>query len=60
MPNEQLAVFGQEKFAEDREGISIYHTGEGTGYLVVSDQQANEFHLYPREGAEGNAHAHPL
>ena len=60
MPNEQLAVFGQDHFVEDREGISIYPTGPGTGYLIVSDQQANEFHLYPREGSAGNAHVHPL
>ena len=35
---DELAVFGTEGFARDHEGISIYPTGLGTGYIVVSDQ----------------------
>ena len=57
-PNEEdaeLALFGLENFQEDREGISLYPTSDSTGYLLVSDQQANQFHVYQREGA-----THPL
>lgn len=58
--DEQLGVIGLEGFAEDREGISIYPTGPGTGYLIVSDQQNNAFRIYAREGAPGKPHEHPL
>ena len=58
--NEELALFAQDHFAEDHEGISIYKNEDGTGFILVSDQQANEFNIYPREGAGGNPHAHPL
>ncbi len=60
MGNEELALFAQEGFADDHEGISIYKNGDGTGFILVSDQQANEFHVYPREGSNGNPHMHPL
>jgi 3-phytase len=56
--NEELAVFGQNEFKEDNEGISIYKFDDGTGYILVSDQGANRFNIYPREGTEGNAHLH--
>ncbi|HYC72835.1 MAG TPA: phytase [Opitutaceae bacterium] len=56
---DELAVFGLADFAEDREGISIYPTGPGRGFIVVSDQQNNSFNFYPREGTAGDAHAHP-
>ncbi len=55
---DQLAVFGQDGFAEDREGISIYRTGPRTGYILVSDQQNNAFRVYLREGAPGKPHEH--
>lgn len=45
--NEELVVFGQEGFADDREGISIYKQGSG-GYLIISDQGANSFRFYSR------------
>lgn len=48
--NEQLALFGTNDFKSDIEGISIYPTGEKTGYILVSDQQANTFNVYRREG----------
>ena len=47
---EQLGEFGRGEFAEDHEGISVYARDDGTGYLLVSDQQANHFNVYPREG----------
>jgi 3-phytase len=56
--DEELAVIGQEGFAEDREGISIYRTGPGTGYILVSDQQNNAFRVFRREGEAGKPHEH--
>lgn len=57
--NEQLAVLGATGFKEDREGISIYKTGPRTGYILVSDQQANLFRVYPREGTSNGPHDQP-
>jgi len=48
--NEELALFGQGEFKEDNEGISIYKLTDSTGYILVSDQSANRFNIYPREG----------
>jgi 3-phytase len=56
--NTELALFGQGDFREDLEGISIYKHSDGTGYILVSDQQANTFNVYPREGTAGKAHEH--
>jgi 3-phytase len=56
--DEQLAVIGLQGFTEDREGISIYRTGVGTGYILVSDQQKNAFRIYRREGEAGKPHEH--
>lgn len=56
--NEELALFGTEGFKEDHEGISIYDSGNGKGYILVSDQQANAFHIFPREGSVNNPHLH--
>ncbi|MBX2929628.1 MAG: phytase [Saprospiraceae bacterium] len=58
--NEELAHFAMEGFKEDHEGISIYTHSDGTGYILVSDQQAGQFHVFPREGSTGNPHAHTL
>lgn len=58
--DEEIAVFGLDNFTEDREGISIYKTDDSNGYLLISDQQANAFHVYPREGLDGDPHTHPL
>ncbi len=54
----ELAVFATEGFASDHEGISIYKHADGTGFIVVSDQQANRFRFYRREGEPGNPHEH--
>jgi 3-phytase len=56
--NVELALFGTSGFTSDVEGISIYQTGAGTGYILVSDQQANLFRVFPREG-RGGPHVHP-
>ncbi len=58
--NEELALFATTNFVQDHEGISIYKINDGTGYILVSDQQANQFHVFPREGANGNPNNHPL
>ena len=55
---EELAFFGQSDFANDNEGISIYKLDNKTGYIVVSDQGANKFVVYPREGTKENPHRH--
>jgi 3-phytase len=59
----ELAVFGKEGYAGDREGLAIYASGRGgrSGFLVSSDQVegATRVFLYPREGANGNPHHHP-
>ncbi len=54
----QLALFGTAGFREDREGISLYALDETTGYLLVSDQQANLFRVFPREGGAAGPHDH--
>lgn len=46
----ELALFGTADFLEDNEGISIYPTGDYTGYILISNQQKNSFMVYPREG----------
>ena len=56
--NQELALFGQKDFKEDVEGISIYDTGNGKGYILISNQQANTFNVYRREGDSGNANQH--
>jgi len=59
--DEQLAEFGTGgEFARDHEGISIYKHTDGTGYILVSDQQANLFRIYPREGSVSDPHRHAL
>jgi 3-phytase len=56
----ELAFFGTDDFTQDQEGISIYKIDDGTGYILVSDQQANAFRVYRREGEPGDPHNHQL
>ncbi|MCH6233126.1 phytase [Cognataquiflexum rubidum] len=58
--NEELALFATEGFNQDHEGISIYKLDDTTGYILVSDQEVNQFHVFPREGAPANPHQHNL
>ncbi len=58
--NEQLALFGTKGFTQDHEGISIYPVDQGTGYILVSDQQSNRFHIFSREGSNGDPNQHVL
>lgn len=55
---DELAVFGLDGFAEDREGISIYQTGPRAGYILVSNQQNNSMRVYSRAGPAANPHDH--
>ncbi|MGC3944688.1 MAG: phytase [Chryseolinea sp.] len=57
--NRELAIFGTRGFADNHEGISIYKTDSVRGYIIVSDQQANQFHFFTREGTITNPHEHP-
>lgn len=56
----ELALFGTDGFADQREGISIYAIDGGTGYILVSDQQGNAFRIFRREGEAGRPHDHRL
>lgn len=58
--NVELALFGKQRFKRDHEGIAIYKATDSTGYILVSDQQANTFHIYSREGSQENPHRHPF
>ena len=58
--NTELALFGQKDFKADNEGIAIYKTTATTGYILVSNQQANTFMVYPREGDNGNSNKYSL
>lgn len=55
---DELAQFGAAGFAEDREGISIYEMDGSSGYILVSNQQADTFRIFAREGGPGGAHDH--
>ena len=58
--DQELALFATEGFSEDHEGISIYKETPETGYILVSDQAANKFHIFPRQGTAEDPHDHPL
>jgi myo-inositol-hexaphosphate 3-phosphohydrolase len=57
---QELALFATEGFTQDHEGISIYEINDGTGYILVSDQQANRFQIFTREGQPDDPHNHKL
>jgi 3-phytase len=58
--DKELALFAKEGFTADHEGISIYKTGNDTGYILVSNQQNNTFMVYAREGNAKNPNEHQL
>jgi len=58
--NRELALFGKNDFVGDNEGIAIYKKPNGSGYILVSNQQNNTFMVYPREGTKGNPNNYPL
>ncbi len=58
--NKELALFATKGFTQDHEGISIYNLTDSTGYILVSDQGANKFHIFRREGTAQNPFEHTL
>ncbi|MDN5288131.1 MAG: phytase [Mucilaginibacter sp.] len=58
--NKQLAIFGTSGFTADHEGISIYKLTDTTGYILVSDQGANRFQVFNREGTKQAPFEHKL
>ena len=58
--NKELSFFGQKDFKADHEGIAIYKKTATTGYILVSNQQANSFMVYAREGVNGNPNKYSL
>ncbi|UTA68733.1 phytase [Emticicia sp. 21SJ11W-3] len=58
--NNQLSLFATTGFTEDHEGISLYRLSKTTGYILVSDQGADKFHIFSREGTRENPYEHRL
>ena len=56
----ELAVFGRDGYAGDREGLAVYARPDGTGYIVCSDQRKGNslYRIYKREGEPGKPHNH--
>jgi len=48
--DEELGIIYTLDYWEDNEGIAIYNIDDKTGYILVSDQSANRFRIYLREG----------
>ncbi|MCJ7552371.1 MAG: phytase, partial [Ignavibacteriaceae bacterium] len=48
--DKELGIIFTQDYTEDNEGISIYCIDDKTGYILISDQSANRFRIYPREG----------
>ncbi|MFE2554886.1 phytase [Streptomyces sp. NPDC059352] len=42
--------FGGEHLSADAEGITVYHAGDGAGYVLASSQGDKTFAVYDREG----------
>lgn len=47
--DQEILLFGKGDFKRDIEGISIYPTAPGKGYILISNQQADTFNVYLRE-----------
>lgn len=56
----ELSLFATKGVKNDHEGISIFPNSRKTGYILLSDQQANRFHIFTREGIDGNHFYHKL
>jgi len=48
--DKELGLIYTLDYLKDNEGISIYNIDDKTGYILVSDQNAGRFRIYPREG----------
>jgi len=58
--NQELALFAQTGVTGDHEGLSIYKMDNGQGYIVLSDQKANKFQVFTRNGTKDNPNNHQL
>lgn len=58
--NRELALFAQTGVAGDHEGLSLYKKPDGDGFIILSDQQANKFRVFTRNGTKNNPHEHQL
>jgi len=58
--SDELALFANTDFTENQSGLAIYPASDNTGYILVTDQQANRIQIFSREGASGNPHQHLL
>jgi myo-inositol-hexaphosphate 3-phosphohydrolase len=58
--SDELALFATTGITGDHEGLSIYPERNGTGYIILSDQQTNKFHLFSRKGTKTNPFDHQL
>lgn len=58
--DKELAIFGTSGFKADHEGISIYKLTATSGYILISDQGANRFQIFSREGTAENPFDHKL
>lgn len=56
----ELSLFATKGVKNDHEGLSIFPTSGTTGYILLSDQQANRFHIYSREGNKEQPYVHKL
>jgi 3-phytase len=56
----ELAVFGTDGYRGDREGLAIYASPDGGGFIVSADQvpRASRLHLYARLGEPHDPHRH--
>ncbi len=60
LARKELALFAREGYQGNREGLAIYATGKGRGYLISTDQVkgGSRYLLYRREGAAADPHDH--
>jgi len=56
----ELALFATKGVKNDHEGLSVFPTSQTTGYILLSDQQANRFQIFSREGSAGQPFEHKL
>lgn len=45
----EISLFGSEYFKADIEGIAIAKYSDGTGYIIISDQQDHSFNIFDRQ-----------
>jgi len=60
LAQKELALFGRSGYQGNREGLAIYATGRGKGYLISTDQVkgGSRYLLYRREGTASDPDDH--